>query len=54
MITALLLSASLVCFIFSHSLGMSAHATKNGKLGLGMLILWALGMMMAYAAGIVL
>ncbi len=54
MITALLLIASCACLFFSHGCAMEAHATKQHGWTSGMLILWAIGMAMAYTAGVVL
>ena len=54
MITVLLLIASFVFFVFSHSFAMQAHETKQSGWTFGMLILWTLGTMMAYVAGLVL
>ena len=54
MITALLLIASFVCLLLSHSCATRGYPTKDPMLGFLMLILWALGMLMSYAAGLVL
>ena len=54
MITALLLIASFVCLLLSHSCATRGYPTRDPMLGFLMLILWALGMLMAYAAGLVL
>lgn len=54
MITTLLLIASFVCFFFSHGCAMQSKKGKDRMFGGLMLILWPLGMLMAYAAGLVL
>lgn len=54
MITALLLIASFVCLFFSHGCAMNSAKGKDRIHTVLIFILWPLGMLMAYAAGIVL